>query len=507
MPRIRSLFQGLSWKLTLSYTLVTVATLLVVEVVGLGGVLLFVLNSNFMPRLASQVLVASTDQIVPYLDETPPDLNGLNSWLTQAAVNGLQATTESGGSMSFSTGALPEENALWAVLDTHQTVLAVYPSGQDQDAGQPFDYAAQSQLKALVSAALAGESQPEQTYLVDADRQLLIAAPIQTNQGEVLGVLVFKGVVLPLEQPLPELLTLFGGSLVFFTLAAGAVGTVFGFFTARTLSRRLHTVSEAADSWSRGDFSVFIQDRSQDELGQLSKRLNLMAEQLQNLLQARLELASLEERNRLARDLHDSVKQQVFATAMQVGAARALMARDPQAAVEHLDQAEHLARQAQSELNSLIRELHPVNMQGQGLVSAVRDYLHNWSQQTGISVKIRVEGERPLPLNTELALFRILQEALANVAKHSRATQVDLHLVWEQSDFTLAIRDNGRGFDPSSAENKGFGLNSMRERAQTLGANLDVDSATGEGTRIIIQLGPSPQIDSTKADHLQNLRE
>jgi len=507
MPRFRSLFQGLSWKLTLSYTLVTVAALLVVEVLGLGGVLLFVLNSNFMPRLASQVLVASTDQIAPFLDESPPDLNGLNSWLTQAATNGLQATTESGGSMSFSTGALPEENALWAVLDTHQTVLALTPADQSQATGRPFNYAAQSELEALVSAALSGEMKPEQAYLVDADRQLLIAAPIQTNQGEVLGVLVFKGVVLPLEQPLPELLTLFGGSLVIFTLAAGAVGTVFGFFTARTLSRRLRTVSEAADSWSRGDFSVFIQDRSKDELGQLSNRLNLMAEQLQNLLQARLELASLEERNRLARDLHDSVKQQVFATAMQVGAARALMVRNPQAAAEHLNQAESLARQAQSELNSLIRELRPVNMQGQGLVPAVQDYVHNWSHQTGIAAEIRVEGERPLPLNTELALFRILQEALANVSKHSQATQVDIHLLWQQSDFTLTILDNGRGFEPLAAAEKGFGLNSMRERAQSLGGSLKVDSAPGEGTRLIIQLNLPAQVDSPKAEHPENLRE
>jgi signal transduction histidine kinase len=507
MPRLRSIFQGLSWKLTLSYTLVTVATLLVVEAVVLGAVLLFVLNSNFMPRLAAQVLVASTDQIVPFLDESPPDLNGLNSWLAQAAANGLQATTESGGSMSFNTGSLPEGDALLAVLDTHQTVLAVTPVDQGQTSGQPFDYAAHTQLEPLVSKALQGDLEPEQAFTVDADRQLLIAAPIQTNQGEVLGVLVFKGVFLPLEQPLPELLTLFGGSLVVFTLAAGAVGTVFGFFTARNLSRRLRTASQAADSWSRGDFSVFIQDHSKDELGQLANRLNLMAEQLQNLLQARLELASMEERNRLARDLHDSVKQQVFATVMQVGAARALMARDPQAAVEHLNQAENLARQAQSELNNLIRELRPVNMQGQGLVPAVQDYVHNWSRQTSVLAETYVHGERPLPLNVELALFRILQEALANIAKHSQATQVDIHLVWQQNDFTLTVADDGHGFDPQAAAGKGFGLNSMRERAQSLGASLKVDSAPGRGTRVIVQLDLHAYLESTKAEHPENLRE
>src|SRR3712207_4611916 len=100
-------------------------------------------------------------------------------------------------------------------------------------------------------------------------------------------------------------------------------------------------------------------DRSKDEIGQLSRELNDMAAQLENLIQARQELATLEARNRFARDLHDSVKQQVFATSFQVAAARALIESDAQAAESHLAQADELVRQAQKELNVLIGEMRP----------------------------------------------------------------------------------------------------------------------------------------------------
>src|SRR5205807_4599506 len=129
-------------------------------------------------------------------------------------------------------------------------------------------------------------------------------------------------------------------------------------------TRRLKNLTAAASRWSRGDFSTPAEDTSEDELGQVTQQLNLMAEQVQNLLQARQKLATLEERNRLARDLHDSVKQQVFAVAMQIGATRLLIQRDTAAAEVRLNEAQKLVRQAQQELTSLIRELRPVALEG-----------------------------------------------------------------------------------------------------------------------------------------------
>jgi two-component system, NarL family, sensor histidine kinase LiaS len=227
-----------------------------------------------------------------------------------------------------------------------------------------------------------------------------------------------------------------------------------------------------------------IKDRSKDEIGQLSRELNAMAAQLEHLIQARGELATLEARNRFARDLHDSVKQQVFATSLQVAAARALIADDTEAAEAHLAQADELVRQAQKELNVLIQEMRPAALEGKGLAGALRDYVKGWSQRAEIPAEVHVRGERETPLQVEQALFRVAQEALANVARHSGANRAEVDLIYTSSTLTLRVADDGRGFDPAHNPGEGFGLQSMRERLIRLGGRVEVESAPAKGTRI-----------------------
>jgi NarL family two-component system sensor histidine kinase LiaS len=265
-------------------------------------------------------------------------------------------------------------------------------------------------------------------------------------------------------------------------------GVFFGFFIARGLTRRLRALDQAADAWSRGNFEVLAGDTSGDELGQLARQLNHMALQLQNLLQTRQELATLEERNRLARDLHDSVKQQFFATAMQIGAAQAVLPQQPAAAQTHLIEAERLAHQAQQELTTLIRELRPAALEGKGLAAALRDYVADWSRQNQISAEVRVQGERPLPLVVEQTLFRVAQEALANISRHSAATTAEVHLACGTHQVNLTISDNGQGFEPATTNGKGIGLRSMRERVESLGGHLAIESAPQGGTQIVAQV-------------------
>ena len=140
---------------------------------------------------------------------------------------------------------------------------------------------------------------------------------------------------------------------------------IFGFLTAWGLTRRLGRLASAAQAWSRGDFSVVIKDRSKDEIGQLSRELNAMAAQLEHLIQARG--SSPPWRPATASPAtYDSVKQQVFATSLQVAAAWALIGDDTEAAEAHLAQADELVRQAQKELNVLIQEMRPAALEGKG---------------------------------------------------------------------------------------------------------------------------------------------
>jgi NarL family two-component system sensor histidine kinase LiaS len=211
------------------------------------------------------------------------------------------------------------------------------------------------------------------------------------------------------------------------------------------------------------------------------------------LLQARQKLATLEERNRLARDLHDSVKQQIFAVAMQIGATKVLLKRDVDAAEVRLNEAQKLVNQAQQELTSLIRELRPVALEGKGLVAALRELATQWTQQTDIVANLRAEGKQTLPLTLEEGLFRVAQEALANVARHSKATLVQIILTTTGDTVTLSVADNGQGFDTARSEHPGVGLLSMQERMRALGGDVEVESTPGKGTRITAyckRLGP-----------------
>ena len=274
-------------------------------------------------------------------------------------------------------------------------------------------------------------------------------------------------------------------SVLFILFVAGIIGPIAGFFTARNFTRRFQKLSLAADNWGKGNFSIFAQDTSGDELGQLTRHLNRMVEQLQNLLQTRQRLAILEERNRLARDLHDSVKQHIFVVALQVGTAKLRLGPNTEAVRQPLAEAEHVLLQVQQELKTLIRELRPVALEGKGLGVALQELATQWMQQTHIPTDVQLESEQALPLLVEEAFFRIAQEALANVARHSHAAAVQIRLAFEQENTLLSIHDNGQGFAVHTSQGKGFGLLSMQERMNMLGGDVCIESVPGQGTRIV----------------------
>jgi NarL family two-component system sensor histidine kinase LiaS len=254
------------------------------------------------------------------------------------------------------------------------------------------------------------------------------------------------------------------------------VGVVSGALISANLRGRVIHIAAAAEAWSQGDFSVVVRDRSSDELGQLARDLNRMAEQIQTLLASRQALAVVEERNRLARDLHDTVKQHVFANALLVRAARKQLDHDPEATRRRLEEAEQLAEQTQRELNDLIKALRPAALADKGLMGMLRAYAAEWSERTGIVIDVRAQGERLTPLAIEEAFYRVAQEALTNVARHSGATHVEMQLTWTDNALEMTTRDDGRGFLMEEAAGKGLGLVSMRERLEALGGALTISS-------------------------------
>jgi two-component system, NarL family, sensor histidine kinase LiaS len=466
----------LRWKLALSYTLVTVLALLVAEMI-LVSVLIAFLISPVIPSLAARYV---GDEVAPRLEsglaQSPPDVGSLREEIAPFTrdTNVQMADDESG--MDFTLG--PDEGYLLVVDEERRLLVS---SRRMASEGERFDPERFPGLSPLLTAALGGEEDPWSLGAYSPGReQMLAAAPVEGDDGRVLGAVL---VIIRLPNLTGPLLAFIAVGTLTLIIPAAILGMIFGFLTAWGLTRRLQRLARAAQAWSRGDFSVAVKDRSKDEIGQLSRELNNMAAQLEGLVQARQELATLETRNRFARDLHDSVKQQVFATSFQIAAARALI-EDTRAAEAHLTQAEELARQAQRELNVLIGELRPAALEGKGLSSALRDYVEDWSRRAEIPAEVHVRGEREVPLEVEQAIFRVAQEALANVAKHSGAGSVEVDLIYASGSMTLRVADDGRGFDPAKNPGEGFGLQSMHERLEKLGGRVEVESAPGKGTRV-----------------------
>ncbi len=199
-------------------------------------------------------------------------------------------------------------------------------------------------------------------------------------------------------------------------------------------------------------------------------------------------LAAVEERQRLARELHDSVSQALYGISLGVHTARMQLNRDPKDLAVSLDYVLELAEAALIEMRALIFELRPESLETEGLVTALTKQAAALHARQSIIVQTDLGVEPDIPLKVKQDLYRIVQEALHNTVKHARAKQVELRLNQVDGVITVEVHDNGRGFDATSSFPGHLGLHSMQERVKSLGGELKIESAPGQGTRIRAQV-------------------
>jgi len=205
------------------------------------------------------------------------------------------------------------------------------------------------------------------------------------------------------------------------------------------------------------------------------------------------ELTIAEERNRLARELHDSVVQQLFGVTLAAESAGSLLARDPDAAAAQLARVQELARGAIAELRSVVSALRPASVEAEGLAGALRKHVDVLRRVTGREIALRDAGaaEAAPALHDDAAaqVFRIAQEALQNALRHAGAERIEVRLE-AGSPLVLTVADDGCGFDPDelSVRSQRLGLTSMEERAAALGARLAIASRAGEGTTVRLEV-------------------
>jgi signal transduction histidine kinase len=198
------------------------------------------------------------------------------------------------------------------------------------------------------------------------------------------------------------------------------------------------------------------------------------------------EAAAAEERGRLARDLHDAVTQTLFSASLTAEVLPRIWERDPQEGMKRLEKLRELTRGALAEMRTLLLELRPSALTEVPLCELLRQLAEGIAGRTRIQIDVNVKDRRALQSDAQISLYRIAQEALNNVAKHSNATRAEVDLQFDQQRVRLHIADNGCGFDPAANSAQHLGLRIMAERAQAIGADLSVQTQLGEGTCVTV---------------------
>jgi signal transduction histidine kinase len=228
--------------------------------------------------------------------------------------------------------------------------------------------------------------------------------------------------------------------------------------------------------FSQEDIRLGMSFGNQAALAIENARLRVQAEQA----------AILQERSRLARDLHDSVTQLLYSLTLLVEAGRRLARSGELRRVdEALARLGQISQQAFKEMRLLVYELRPLALKRAGLVRALQQRLDTVERRAGIETTLTVEGNVELPARLEEELYHIAQEALNNALKHAAATTISVGITADEQHITIDIRDDGKGLDLSTASGEGgIGLSSMRERAEKLGSTLSITSVPGQGTTV-----------------------
>jgi two-component system, NarL family, sensor histidine kinase LiaS len=485
------LLRKLRWQLSLSYILVVVVTIPTLLAVGLAAIILTSSpTSAGLSPSAQLVQSLETNQGVQMTaKEIRQQVPLQQNFVLQQFLSNLNVNVEQ------ILGA--------AIIDSEGKPLALYGvKGYSLTSAETVSIKTllvDPQAQNIIRAAFANDQRLADLTYTFADGRTIVAVPLLESPNHPLGVFFmavsgFKNGESVSSNPLMVFFSQVVGqhngtvsltrilpSILLLILVISIIGTLFGVLSAHRITHRLQRITSAVHAWSRGKFQATVHDNSPDELGQLARDLNQMAQQVQILLETRQEFALMEERQRVARDLHDSVKQHAFAITLLIGAARTKLPADPAAAQIHLIKAEDLADHIREELTTILQHMRPPILAQKGLTPALQDYVHQWSQRTGVIVEFSASGVDAAPLSIEEALFRVAQEALANVARHSQAKQVQVKLEQKRDQISLMVSDNGRGFELAKVLDKGQGLANMNERVEAHQGSVSI-SSTADGT-------------------------
>ncbi|MDQ0255413.1 NarL family two-component system sensor histidine kinase LiaS [Evansella vedderi] len=277
---------------------------------------------------------------------------------------------------------------------------------------------------------------------------------------------------------------------------------IFTYSYGASLKRSVTHLIHQLKQFQRGSFRHTISIDRDDELQKLSEEIITLTRDVEqqiismrrllnenaNLITEAERAASLEERRKLARDLHDAVSQQLFAVSMSLGAMPKLLDSKPEKAKDVFKQTEKMVHQAQQELRALIMHLRPVTLEGKGFIQAIETLFEELKRKhPHLQIKCVIEELPRLDPGTEEQLFRVIQEGLSNALRHGNPEKINFHASHKGERVLLILEDDGIGFDMeklNEKQNVSYGLRSMKERIVELGGHFTILSYPNKGTKL-----------------------
>lgn len=283
---------------------------------------------------------------------------------------------------------------------------------------------------------------------------------------------------------------------------------VIGYIAGQRIQRRIDLLHLSMLQVAKGNLSVRIPETTDGTFAGIYSEFNTMTETVENKMRLLQQLgeqevtskeqaaekAVLEERRRLARDLHDTVSQQLFAVHMAASSLPKILESRPDQGTVVMDQLIQMSNTAQKQMRALIAQLRPMELVGKSLAEALDQWFPDYCRQNGLKGVKDMDLQGNLSEAIEHQLFLIIQEAMANIVKHSGARLVSLSLQESDHQVALSVSDDGQGFSSSVQKQGSYGLTTMKERAEKLGGQAEIISKQGAGTTIRVHI---PKFENT----------
>lgn len=322
--------------------------------------------------------------------------------------------------------------------------------------------------------------------------------------GFIISLLFFVSMQLFMTVFSPKSITITAVTYISIYLFLLSIGTTlyFGLRGSEIFKSRMGDLLTFVSTLRRGKFSERIEVKENDDIGLIAHELNDLASYIEDQVASLQRLADenatlaeqahsaavLEERQRLARDLHDSVSQQLFALGMLSSATLRLIDIDAKQAKKQLEEIAEIASKAQGEMRALLLHLRPVDLSNDSLSDGLIKLLRELKEKTNLQFDASIDEIDALSKAQEEHLFRIVQEALSNILRHSDANLVKVSMTEKEQYVHLFIGDNGKGFNLMEDKLTSYGLKTMRERCEEIGGIFNIRSKINEGTYIDIRV-------------------